>query len=163
MNLSFWVNNKEYKLKVKEYQKNSIHVWVGERKYNVEAEYLKPNVLLLNVEGKVYETMIHSNAVSHSVYVNGLRFDVQKKSLNQILGKQAGKTRKKDIKTSMPGKIVKVLMEEGTEVQEGQAVLILEAMKMQNEIKSPQAGRITKLGSRAGDSVEAGALLFTVE
>lgn len=163
MNLSFWINNQEYKLKIIEKQKNSIHVCVGEKKYTVGAEYLKPNVILLNVEGKVYETLVNSNASSHSVYVNGIQFDVKKKALNQILGKQAGKAKKREIKTSMPGKIVKVMMEEGMEVQEGQAVLILEAMKMQNEIKSPQKGRISQLGAKAGDSVEAGSLLFTVE
>jgi biotin carboxyl carrier protein len=63
----------------------------------------------------------------------------------------------------MPGKIVKVLLAEGDKVEEGQAVLILEAMKMQNEIKSPQKGKVTKIGPEAGDSVETGALLFSVE
>ena len=48
-------------------------------------------------------------------------------------------------------------------VEEGQAVLILEAMKLQNEIKSPQKGRLTKIGPKAGSSVETGALLFSVE
>ncbi len=54
-------------------------------------------------------------------------------------------------------------MKEGDKVKEGQAVLVLEAMKMQNEIKSPQSGIITKINPTAGDSVEAGALLFSVE
>jgi biotin carboxyl carrier protein len=62
----------------------------------------------------------------------------------------------------MPGRIVKVLLKEGDEVCEGQAVMILEAMKMQNEIKSPQSGHIGKIGPQTGDSVETGALLFTV-
>jgi len=57
---------------------------------------------------------------------------------------------------------VKILLKEGDEVEEGQAVLILEAMKMQNEIKSPQAGKITKIRPKAGDSVETGAVLFAV-
>ena len=63
----------------------------------------------------------------------------------------------------MPGRIVKVFMKEGDKIKEGQAVLVLEAMKMQNEIKSPQSGIITKINATAGDSVEAGALLFSVE
>jgi biotin carboxyl carrier protein len=63
----------------------------------------------------------------------------------------------------MPGIIVKVLLAEGENVEEGQAVLILEAMKMQNEIKSPQKGKVTKIIPSAGDSVETGALLFSVE
>ena len=63
----------------------------------------------------------------------------------------------------MQVRIVKVFVEKGEEVKEGQAVLILEAMKMQNEIKSPQPGIITKINPAAGDSVEAGSLLFSVE
>jgi biotin carboxyl carrier protein len=54
-------------------------------------------------------------------------------------------------------------VKEGDKVKEGQAVLVLEAMKMQNEIKSPQTGIITKVNPAAGDSVETGALLFSVE
>ena len=63
----------------------------------------------------------------------------------------------------MPGRIVKVYVKEGEKVKDGQPVLVLEAMKMQNEIKSPQSGKITKMNPKAGESVEAGSLLFTVE
>jgi biotin carboxyl carrier protein len=63
----------------------------------------------------------------------------------------------------MPGRIIKVFVEEGEEVKEGQPVLVLEAMKMQNEIKSPQSGKVTRINPKAGESVEAGALLFSVE
>jgi len=55
------------------------------------------------------------------------------------------------------------LVKEGEKVKENQAVMVLEAMKMQNEIKSPQAGIITKIGAKSGDSVETGSLLFSIE
>ncbi len=71
--------------------------------------------------------------------------------------------KKRNVKTSMPGRIVKVLVRQGEKVKEGQAVLVLEAMKMQNEIKSPQTGIITQISPKAGDSVEAGSHLFSVE
>ncbi len=63
----------------------------------------------------------------------------------------------------MPGKIVKVLAKEGDKVKEGQPILVLEAMKMQNEIKSPQSGTVINISPKDGDSVETGALLFSVE
>jgi biotin carboxyl carrier protein len=63
----------------------------------------------------------------------------------------------------MPGRIVKIMAEEGQQVETGQAVLVLEAMKMQNEIKSPQSGKIIALNVAAGNYVEAGAALFSVE
>jgi biotin carboxyl carrier protein len=63
----------------------------------------------------------------------------------------------------MPGKIVKVLVEEGNEVDQGDGLVIVEAMKMENEIKSPKAGVVKKIGVAEGDIVEAGALLIIVE
>jgi biotin carboxyl carrier protein len=97
------------------------------------------------------------------VYVNGRFFKIEKKSASQILGVQKVRLRKRDIKTSMPGRIVKILLQEGDRVSEGQAVLVLEAMKMENEIKSPQSGIIKRIGPKAGSYVEGGSLLFSVE
>jgi pyruvate carboxylase subunit B len=57
----------------------------------------------------------------------------------------------------MPGKVVKLLVKEGDKVEEGQSLLILEAMKMQNEYKSPSQGTITKLHVSEGSTVETAA------
>ncbi len=163
MNISFWVDNKEYRLNLIQTEENLIRVSLGERKYHVSVEFLSPDEILLNIDGKVHNVIINANATSYFVYLNGQSYKIEKKSALQILGLKAGKQKKVNVQTSMPGRIVKVLMKEGDRVEEGQAVLILEAMKMQNEIKSPQSGRLTKIGPKPGDSVETGALLFTVE
>ena len=63
----------------------------------------------------------------------------------------------------MPGKIVKLLISEGEEVEQGQGLVVVEAMKMENEIKSPKAGLVKKVGVKEGEAVEAGALLIVVE
>ena len=68
-----------------------------------------------------------------------------------------------DVSASMPGQIISLLVSEGDEVEEGQAVLMLEAMKMENEILAPKSGKISKLAVREGDLVMKGALLFEVE
>jgi biotin carboxyl carrier protein len=163
MNLSFWLNNREYRLSVKEKQKNTIRVELNGNSYDVAVEFLNADEILLIVDGKIYNAIICSSNSAFRVCVNGLSFDIEKKSASQILGGKHGRRQKKDVITSMPGKIVKVLVTEGDNVEEGQAVLILEAMKMQNEIKSPQKGTVTRIGPKAGDSVETGALLFSVE
>ena len=67
------------------------------------------------------------------------------------------------VEAEMPGKVVKVAHAAGDAVAEGEGVVILEAMKMENEIPSPIDGVLTELGVAEGDTVEAGALLFTVE
>lgn len=63
----------------------------------------------------------------------------------------------------MPGKVVRVLVEEGAAVEAGQGLIVVEAMKMQNEVKAPRAGRVIALAARAGASVTAGEVLVTLE
>jgi len=67
------------------------------------------------------------------------------------------------IKAAMPGKIVRVLVSTGDEVTVGQGIIVVEAMKMQNELKAPRAGKVTSVGVKQNDSVVAGAVLLTIE
>lgn len=163
MNFSFWLNNKEFILGLEEKSKDDILVTLGKRKYRVSVDTLSPDEILLNIDGKVHNIVINSNSLSYSVYVNGKLFNVEKRSVLQLLEKKGVKPRKRDVRTSMPGRIVKLFVKEGEDVKEGQAILVLEAMKMQNEIKSPQSGKVTQINPKAGDSVETGSLLFSVE
>jgi biotin carboxyl carrier protein len=63
----------------------------------------------------------------------------------------------------MPGKIVRVLVGEGDDVEEGQGVVVVEAMKMENEIGSPKDGKISAVKVESGQTVESGATLVVVE
>jgi biotin carboxyl carrier protein len=63
----------------------------------------------------------------------------------------------------MPGKIVRVLQTEGAQIEAHQGIVVMEAMKMQNEIKAPKGGRIAKLNVAAGDAVNLGDLIAQVE
>ena len=63
----------------------------------------------------------------------------------------------------MPGKVVRVLVQEGTDVEAGQGVVVVEAMKMQNEIKSPKKGVVRKLVASENAAVNAGDVLAVVE
>jgi acetyl/propionyl-CoA carboxylase alpha subunit len=67
------------------------------------------------------------------------------------------------IRAPMPGRVVRVLAQEGARVNAGQGVLVLEAMKMQNEIKCPFEGTVAKIHVGEGVSVSAGDILVTVE
>jgi acetyl/propionyl-CoA carboxylase alpha subunit len=162
MNVSFWMDEKEFRLNITQMKKNAIQVSLGKKTYHVSAEFLNPDEILLNIDGKIHDIIINTSTISYFVYVNGQCFHIEKKSALQILGQKDDKQQTIDVKTSMPGRIVKVMLKKGEKVEEGQAVMILEAMKMQNEIKSPRTGRIIKIGPQASESVETGALLFTV-
>lgn len=67
-----------------------------------------------------------------------------------------------EIRAPMPGKIVKVLVQEEQDVSQGQGLLIIEAMKMQNELRAARAGRVEKVYVREGKGVEAGTLLLSL-
>ncbi|HEX2465221.1 MAG TPA: biotin/lipoyl-containing protein [Thermoanaerobaculia bacterium] len=69
---------------------------------------------------------------------------------------------KRAVTAYMPGRVVAVLVEEGHQVEVGQGVVVLEAMKMENEIRAEVAGKVTKLHVRPGQSVEGGDLLFEI-
>jgi len=68
-----------------------------------------------------------------------------------------------EVRAVMPGKVAALLVPEGQEVRAGQGVIVVEAMKMENELPAPKDGRVTRVRVRPGDIVEAGAALFTVE
>ena len=62
----------------------------------------------------------------------------------------------------MPGKVVRVLVEKGQEVAEGEGVIVIEAMKMQNEIRAPKTGAVESVHVQAGETIEMGTALVTV-
>jgi biotin carboxyl carrier protein len=163
MNFLFWLGQKEVKVSLEAARDNLIRVSVGGATYDVLAEFIGREEILLNVDGRIFNVIVRSNSVSHSVFVNGRLFRVEKRSALKILREEKGRQKKKDVKITMPGRVVQVMSNPGDEVQAGQPILLLEAMKMQNEIKSPQAGQLVRVCFRAGDYVEAGSVLFTVE
>jgi biotin carboxyl carrier protein len=70
---------------------------------------------------------------------------------------------KQIVASPMPGKVVKLLARVGDEVKQGQGLVVIEAMKMENELKSPRDGKVTELTVVEGQAVEAGARLAVVE
>jgi biotin carboxyl carrier protein len=163
MNIALLFNDKEFKLKVQQQEDDHIRVWLDNKTYDVSLHFLSEDEFILKLDGRVYDVIVHSNSQHYQVCMNGKCIPVGKRTALQLLGKAGSGPRRQDVKTSMPGRIVDVLAEEGDKVKKNQAVVILEAMKMQNEIKAPQDGTILRLGPKPGDPVEAGALLFTVE
>jgi biotin carboxyl carrier protein len=84
--------------------------------------------------------------------------DARDKALSKGSGAQEGV-----VATPMPGLVVRVPVVEGQDVHTGQVLVVVEAMKMENEYKSPFDGRIAKVHVPAGVAVEAGTVLVTVE
>lgn len=89
--------------------------------------------------------------------------DEREKRLRAAGGAGGGQTGEFNLRAPMPGLIVKVPVKEGDVVKKGDVLVILESMKMQNELKSPREGKITRVQVRAGDSVEQRQSLVGVE
>ena len=163
MKYFFLVGQKEVSVGLGTATDGRIRASIGDKTYDVSAEFIGQEEIILNVDGRIFNIIIHSNSLSHSVFVNGRLFRIEKRSALKTLGEERARQRKRDVKITMPGRVVQVIRKAGNEVQEGEPVLVLEAMKMQNEIKAPQSGRLTKVNVDAGDYVEAGSILFTIE
>lgn len=79
------------------------------------------------------------------------------------LGEARGSTGPLEIRTQMPGRVVKVLVSPGMVVSQGQPLVVVEAMKMENELKAPREARVTQVAVTEGAAVEAGARLLVLE
>ncbi len=126
-----------------------------------DARVLQPGVLSLIVDGKQYRCVLDGSAV----LVNGQRFeftaaDPRSLGVRRIAGDAAGGAHA--VKAPMPGRVVRVLVEEGDAVEAQQGLVVIEAMKMQNELKSPRAGTITRLAVAVGATVQPGEVLVVV-
>jgi biotin carboxyl carrier protein len=101
-----------------------------------------------------------------TLFIRGVRYDISVEDPRSWRGKRrrAGATEgPQKLTASMPGKIVRVLAQEGDTITAGQGIAVVEAMKMQNEIKSPKEGILKKLLVHPGKNVNAGEVLAIVE
>ena len=116
--------------------------------------------------GHIYTVDMDGEGLNRRASGHGYSVDFTVISDREKLLGAGGKTGGRDsgeISVSMPGKIVKLLVAEGDTVQEGTPVLIAEAMKMENEVKSPCTGVVGEIHVAVGDTVEPGQLLARIE
>jgi biotin carboxyl carrier protein len=135
------------------------------REVQVDAVMVRPDVLSLRIGSTAYEVKRELIAGELKLCVGHERFVVEVRDPRSLKGR--GRTVDDDgpkkIAASMPGKVVRILVSESQEVELGAGILVVEAMKMQNEIKSPRKGTIQKLLVREGEAVNAGDVLAIVE
>jgi biotin carboxyl carrier protein len=119
------------------------------------------NVYSILVDGVSYEARIIGNEVT----IGGARLSIEIDDPRQWKRSAgaADSSGHASLTAAMPGKIVRVLVAVGDEVIAGQPLLVIEAMKMQNELKSPRTGRVTAIEVKENESVNAGALLATID
>lgn len=142
---------------------------VGGRAYELEARSLGRGEYLLLHEGRVYECRAgekQGEDGARAVSVGGREYAVKLSDPKRLRGARASAGHgegRAQVVAAMPGKVVRVLVEQGEQVEAGAGVLVVEAMKMQNEMKSPKAGVVTELHARPGATVNAGDVLAVIE
>jgi biotin carboxyl carrier protein len=127
----------------------------------------EPGMFTIIINDHVYRCALEESPGGViEVIVNGKRIPVaarDKKHLRGQAGAGAGASGQVKLSSPMPGKVVRVLLSAGDEVAARQGVLVVEAMKMQNEVQSPKAGKVAEIKVAEGQTVNAGEVLAVIE
>jgi len=168
MKLQAEIGDAKHELDIKRDGEN-VYADIDGRNYELEASQPEPNVYLLKHENKVYEIFVSPNEKAGEPYqVRAGMHDLEIKLIDPKRLRGTGSSDAladgvAEIKTAMPGKVVRILVEKGTEVKKGEGVVVVEAMKMQNELKSPKDGIIKDIRIAEGATVSAGDVLLSIE
>jgi len=123
-------------------------VRIGHRNHSVSVQSLEGGRWDIRLDGVADQWSVH-----------GLR-----ETLMERMGIEEGAdATSKDLRAPMPGKVLEVLVQEGQSVEEGEAMLVLEAMKMENVLRAGAAGVVSMIGVEAGNAVEKEAVLISME
>lgn len=144
------INGKAVSPDVYKIDEKRMHLLLNNKSYNVE-------VTGYNEEEKTYTIIV--NGQKNNVAIKD-RFDIllEKMGMADLAANKVN-----DIKAPMPGLVLKVLVEKGTEFKKGDPVLVLEAMKMENVLKAPADGIVQAIEVKAGDKVEKNQVMIVLE
>lgn len=126
---------------------------------------VEPGVYSVLLNGRSYEVKMEPAAEGYYAGINGRRYAIQVRDPRR-LGRSRGSLEvsgRRKVASPMPGKVVRLLAQVGDEISAGQGLLVVEAMKMQNEIRSPKSGRVVAVFVAEGAAVSGGETLAEVE
>ena len=144
----------------------SFIVRIGDRELNADARLLQPGLLSLLIDGVSYRCVLDQEGEETVLKMEGRSLAYQ---INDPRSLRARRSRahaahgSHPLKASMPGRVVRLLVESGDTVDAQQPILVIEAMKMLNELRAPKAGRVTELRVTAGETVASGQVLAIID
>ena len=151
---------------VRELPNGSLEVLLEGKKVDVDVVKLD-NVLSIRVDGRVVDLTCEGSPPELGAIASGHRSYVRVESERQRAAEAAKSSKKggndKGVRAPMPGRVVRVMVKPGDTVERGQALLVLEAMKMENEVKAKDTATVAEVHVAEGATVEANAKLVTLE
>ena len=138
-------------------------VEIDGRPHVVDSHKLENNFYTLVTDERSYEVSVERDGEAYKVRRGAAQLDVTisdpSRQARATLATDGGPEK---VVSQMPGKVVRVLVAEGDEVEAGAGLVVVEAMKMENEIATVKGGKVTKIAVAQGEAVEGGALLLIV-
>ncbi len=157
-----YIDEKPHKVTIVEERGGYLITVDNEKPFHIDVVDLQTESYSMLLKGRSYQFDIEKKENTYHVLLRGRLY-----SLELIHPKSKGAKAKgfeeKKIIARMPGKIIKILAKEKDKVARGQGVVIMEAMKMENELKSPMTGVIQTIRVKEGQTVEAGEELILLE
>jgi biotin carboxyl carrier protein len=158
------IDSKEYEVEVIDEH----HIRIGDRLLQVDFESVSGQpVFSLILDGRSYESYVYPGEDDWQVLLRGRQYQVKvederEKRLRAAAGGGVAEGGEFHLKAPMPGLVVAIPVSEGQLVEKGQVLLILESMKMQNELKAPRSGTVGRIRVKPGESVEQKQTLLNV-
>lgn len=160
------VGNSKYTIKFSE----SNSVFINESKFGYSLKKISSTTYILTINNKSFLcSVIENKNSSFELNVNGKSFSVKSHSLIADKAEELIKDKEKSnstgmiVKAPMPGLILKIKKKNGDDVERGETVMILEAMKMENEIRAPISGKVYFNSIKEGSSIEKNVKLFEIK
>jgi biotin carboxyl carrier protein len=158
------VNGKEFEIEIVDER----HIRIGGRLLTVDFESVSGQpVFYLILDGKSFVSFVYQGDEDSEVLLRGRQFQVRvederEKRLKAAAGGGVAEGGEFHLKAPMPGLVVAIPVSEGQEIKKGQVLLILESMKMQNELKAPRDGVIDRIRVKTGESVEQKQTMLSI-
>jgi biotin carboxyl carrier protein len=153
----FLIDNKAHRVTL-EKKENIFIVSDGENRIEADVRYISPNTLSLLIKGRSYKVYFARDKDKRYFSLDGEQFIVQESSEGAEDVREDGGEPQEDeflVRAPMPGKVIKINVSEKEDIRKNQTLAIVEAMKMENEIKSTIEGYVKKIFVSAGDLVDS--------
>ncbi|HLW71678.1 MAG TPA: biotin/lipoyl-containing protein [Candidatus Binataceae bacterium] len=160
------IDGAEHELEIEEVTGHSLRITLGDSQFEADVRRAGHSAFSIIVGDRAFDLEVSRQADELVVGARGIATrvtlqDTARRARRASTREHAGG--RVELKAMMPGRVVNLLVKVGDDVVAQQGVVVVEAMKMENELKSPKAGKVTEIKVAAGQTVEKGELLLIIE